>query len=112
MTRVGLDALAEGADCVAPMGGCTLEALCESVRCMPEVSVPPGRRNPAIDLRSAAARSASLMIDCEVALVESADCVLISRSTCMLRASAWLAAACPRALAEMFCTRLAIWLDT
>src|SRR6185437_7669182 len=102
-----------GEDCVAPAApDSSREALCESVRCMPEVSVPPGKRKPAMDLRSAAARSASLMIDCEVALVESADCVLISRSTCMLRASACAADACPRALAEMFCTRLAIWLDT
>ena len=56
-------------------------------RCMPVVLLAPGRRKPVIDLRNDADRSASLAIACEVALVESADCALISRSTCMLARS-------------------------
>src|SRR5882672_3040125 len=75
------------------------------------VARPAGSRKPDTDLRSCADSSASLPMEFEVALVESAVCELISRSTCMLRAMAPAAEACPRELAEMFCTRLAIWFD-
>ena len=48
----------------------------------------------------------------EVALVDSAVWALISLRTCMLRAMFCAAPVCWRALPEMFCTRLAIWLET
>src|SRR5665213_2060742 len=85
-----------------------------SVRNAPETAAggsgagAPGRRNPEADRRRPADRSASFAIAPEVALVESAVCALISFNTCMLRAIACAAAVWERALAEMFCTRLAI----
>src|SRR5512138_422245 len=79
-------------------------------------AVPPdaasGRRKPATDLRSCAESSASLPTELDVAVEFSVVCALISRSTCMLRAMLCAAEACCRELAEMFCTKLAIWFDT
>ena len=77
----------------------------------PSVVVPPpksGRRNPATDLRSCADNAASFAIDVEVADEPSAVCDEISRTTCMFFEMLPEATACWRALAEMFCTRLAI----
>src|SRR3984885_11034875 len=71
----------------------------------------PGRREPAADLRSPADSSASLAMALEVAWVDSAVWPLISLRTCMLRAMFCAALVCWRALPEMFCTRLAIWVD-
>jgi hypothetical protein len=59
-------------------------------------------------LRSCADNAASLAIDVDVAVEPSAVCVDISRTTCMFFEMFPDAAACCRALAEMFCTKLAI----
>src|ERR1700719_1834825 len=73
-------------------------------------SPPPksGSRNPATDFLNCADSAASLAIDVEVAVEPSAVCDEISRTTCMFFEILPDAAACWRALAEMFCTRLAI----
>src|SRR4029077_2109062 len=72
----------------------------------------PGRRKPAADLRRPADSSASFAIAAEVWLVVSAVWALISLRICMLRAMPCAAPVCWRALPEMFCARLAIWLET
>src|SRR5271155_2708217 len=71
---------------------------------------PPksGSLKPAADLRSCADNAASLAIEAAVAVDPSAVCEEISRTTCMFFEILPEAAACWRALAEMFCTRLAI----
>src|SRR4029079_1588171 len=72
----------------------------------------PGRRNPEADWRIAADNCASLEMLCEVAVVAAAVCVEISLSTCMLRAIFCASVTCWRELEKMFCTRLAIWVET
>jgi hypothetical protein len=77
----------------------------------PTVVVPApksGNRKPATDFRSWAERAASFAMDVDVAVDPSAVCDDISRTTCMFLDMFPDAAACCRALAEMFCTRLAI----
>src|SRR5579859_593104 len=73
-------------------------------------AAPPksGSRKPATDFRSCADSAASLAIDVEVAVEPSAVCDEISRTTCMFFEMSPDAAACWRALAEIFCTKLAI----
>src|ERR1700677_759892 len=77
---------------------------------LPEVAAVPksGSRNPATDLRSCAESAASLAMEVEVAVEPSAVCDEISRTTCMFFEILPDTAACWRALAEMFCTKLAI----
>src|SRR5580704_14701269 len=77
---------------------------------LPEVAPVPksGSRNPATDLRNCAESAASLAMEVDVAVDPSAVCEEISRTTCMFSEILPDAAACWRALAEMFCTRLAI----
>src|ERR1700743_3979964 len=100
-----------GAAEAAAAGG---EAGAFSAGNLPEVAPVPksGRRKPATDLRSCAETAASLAIDVEVAVEPSAVCEEISRTTCMFLEMLPETAACWRALAEMFCTRLAILLGT
>src|SRR5579859_150163 len=77
----------------------------------PTVVVPApksGNRKPATDLRSCAERAASFAMEVEVAVEPSAVWDDISRTTCMFLEMFPDATACCRALAEMFCTRLAI----
>jgi hypothetical protein len=77
---------------------------------LPEVAPVPksGSRNPATDLRSCAESAASFAMEVDVAVDPSAVCDEISRTTCMFLEILPDTAACWRALAEMFCTRLAI----
>src|SRR6202021_4011777 len=77
---------------------------------LPDVAAVPksGRRNPATDFRSCADSAASLAMEVEVAVEPSAVCDEISRTTCMFFEMLPDTAACWRALAEMFCTKLAI----
>ena len=77
---------------------------------LPEVAPVPksGRRNPATDLRSCADSAASLAMEVEVAVEPSAVCDEISRTTYMFFEMLPDTVACWRALAEMFCTKLAI----
>src|ERR1700683_3465229 len=77
---------------------------------LPDVAAVPksGSLNPATDLRNWADSAASLAMEVEVAVEPSAVCEEISRTTCMFFEILPDTAACWRALAEMFCTKLAI----
>src|ERR1700690_3869230 len=96
----------------APAGaaGAAGAAGCFNAGSLPDVApvAKSGSRNPATDLRSCAESAASLAIEVEVAVEPSAVCDEISRTTCMFFEILPETAACCRALAEMFCTRLAI----
>src|SRR5690348_3653568 len=54
----------------------------------------PGSRKPDADWRIAADNCASFEMLCDVAVVDSAVCVEISLSTCMLRAIFWASLTC------------------
>src|ERR1700722_208721 len=101
---------AAGATGTTGAAGAAEAAVSFSAGNLAEVAAVPksGSRNPATDLRSCAESAASLAMEVEVAVEPSAVCDEISRTTCMFFEMLPDTAACWRALAEMFCTRLAI----
>ena len=75
-------------------------------------SISAGSANPSTVLRSRVASSESFAMDAAVADVALPVWLPISFNLVVRRVTSAAAPACCRAELEMFCTRLAIWLDT